>query len=99
MHSMKASWIGLGNNQPRLIGLMLAVLIGVSSYGWGQDAKPAAQNMGDLPVNVGESVRIDVEEATTVALADPSVADHQIPSGRSPSWQLLPWTSFPSENT
>jgi pilus assembly protein CpaC len=80
MHTMKANWIGLGTHQTRSIGLMLAVLIGVSSYAGAQESKSAAQSMGDVSVFVGESARIDVEEATTVALADPSIADHQIPS-------------------
>jgi len=80
MHTMKSNWMGRGNSQPRLIGMMLAVLVSVTSYGWADDVKPSVTSMGDLPVNVGESVRIEVVEASQVALAEPSIADAVITS-------------------
>lgn len=80
MHSMKSNWMGLCGMKSRLIGMVAAVLTVVSSYGWAQDAKPAVTNAGDLPVNVGESTRIETVEATQVALADPSIADAVITS-------------------
>jgi pilus assembly protein CpaC len=58
----------------------LAVLAVITSYGWAQDVKPTVTNAGDLPVNVGESVRIETVEATSVALADPSIADAVVTS-------------------
>src|SRR5205809_2120423 len=81
MHSMKSNGMGRENNQLRLIGMMFAVLVVVSLRGWAQEApKPTVTSMGDLPVNVGESIRIEVVEATQVALAEPSIADAVITS-------------------
>ncbi|MSR64370.1 MAG: hypothetical protein EXS18_01140 [Verrucomicrobiae bacterium] len=80
MHSMNSNWMRIGGKQPRRIGMMVAVLVVVTSYGWTQDAKPAVTNAGELPVNVGESARIETVEAASVALADPSIADAVVTS-------------------
>lgn len=76
MHTMKSDWVGLNNNQPRLIGLMLAVLVVVSSYGWGQEAKSPAG--ADVFVNVGESVTVEVPDLDTGFVADNTIADLQL---------------------
>lgn len=73
MHSTKTSWIGIDWVQTRLFGVMVAVLSVVCVSAW-------ANQPTQLVVNVGEALKLEVESATQVALAEPTIADAVITS-------------------